>query len=80
MKELLSGFDEIFHRDPQTACFAPGRVNLIGEHTDYNGGHVFPCAINRGIYCAASRLFCCKDTILLIRERRIQCRQPNRQL
>ena len=61
MKELLSGFDDIFYRDPQTACFAPGRVNLIGEHTDYNGGYVFPCAINRGIYCAASRR---KDSIL----------------
>lgn len=51
MKQL---FENRFHRVPETICFAPGRVNLIGEHTDYNGGHVFPCAIHLGIRCAAA--------------------------
>lgn len=52
MKEqLLKKFAEVFG-DTQGAqvYFAPGRVNLIGEHTDYNGGHVFPCALTIGTY------------------------------
>ncbi len=39
-----------FRVEPKVAVFAPGRINLIGEHTDYNGGFVMPCAIDRGIW------------------------------
>lgn len=57
MKELiLNKFQEVFGGEGEAkAFFAPGRVNLIGEHTDYNGGHVFPCALTIGTYGAARR-------------------------
>ncbi|MBR3289250.1 MAG: galactokinase [Clostridia bacterium] len=48
-------FERLFGRSGQVGCFAPGRVNLIGEHTDYNGGHVLPCAIEQGIVGVAAR-------------------------
>ena len=57
MKEtVLKKFEEVF-RDSEGAkvFFAPGRVNLIGEHTDYNGGHVFPCALTIGTYMAVKK-------------------------
>ena len=52
MKEqLLKKFEEIYGtREDARVYFAPGRVNLIGEHTDYNGGHVLPCALTIGTY------------------------------
>ncbi len=55
MKEkLLKRFGEVFGSTESAAVyFAPGRVNLIGEHTDYNGGHVFPCALTIGTYAVA---------------------------
>ena len=53
-KELLGKFQEIFGVEG-TLYFAPGRVNLIGEHTDYNGGHVFPCALTIGTYGVARK-------------------------
>lgn len=57
MKDMiLKKFQEVFGDAEGVKCyFAPGRVNLIGEHTDYNGGHVFPCALTIGTYGAARR-------------------------
>lgn len=57
MKEkLLEKFREVFgDKDGVNVYFAPGRVNLIGEHTDYNGGHVFPSALTIGTYAAARK-------------------------
>ncbi len=55
MKEkLLEEFERVFGgTEDCRVFFAPGRVNLIGEHTDYNGGHVFPCALTIGTYGVA---------------------------
>lgn len=54
-QELLKSFKEVFGGREPELFFAPGRVNLIGEHTDYNGGHVFPCALTIGTYGAARK-------------------------
>jgi galactokinase len=52
--DVLNKFKELYGADGDIRVyFAPGRVNLIGEHTDYNGGHVFPCALTIGTYMAA---------------------------
>lgn len=57
MKEVvLQKFGELFGDSKGVEVyFAPGRVNLIGEHTDYNGGHVFPCALTIGTYAAVRK-------------------------
>ena len=57
MKEtLLKKFEELYgDADGVSIYFAPGRVNMIGEHTDYNGGHVFPCALTIGTSAAVKK-------------------------
>ena len=48
INNLEARFKEVFQSSSTTQYFSPGRVNLIGEHVDYNGGHVLPCAITQG--------------------------------
>ncbi len=55
-EKVLEKFQEIFGSEGEIGVyFAPGRVNMIGEHTDYNGGHVFPCALTIGTYGVARK-------------------------
>lgn len=53
--ELQEAFKKVFGEESNDLFFSPGRINLIGEHTDYNGGHVFPAAITLGTYGAARK-------------------------
>ena len=55
-QKIITKFEELFGNEGEIKTyFAPGRVNLIGEHTDYNGGHVFPCALTMGTYAVARK-------------------------
>ena len=56
LEELKEKFSAIFNSKSEKTFFAPGRVNLIGEHTDYNGGNVFPCAITQGTYALTRKI------------------------
>ncbi|WP_049508469.1 galactokinase [Streptococcus anginosus] len=55
IQQLRSNFATIFGAEADHTFFSPGRINLIGEHTDYNGGHVFPAAISLGTYGVARK-------------------------
>lgn len=52
--ELKSAYEAAYQKPATDIFFSPGRVNLIGEHTDYNGGFVFPCALSFGTYLLLS--------------------------
>ena len=54
-KKLQEEWERLFGKRDTRVYFAPGRVNLIGEHTDYNGGHVFPCALTIGTYAVVGK-------------------------
>ena len=54
IKGLIEDFKALYKYEGEVKVFfSPGRVNLIGEHTDYNGGFVFPCALDFGTYAVA---------------------------
>jgi len=55
MADIKEEFQKRFQKKPDYIFFSPGRVNLIGEHIDYNGGQVMPCAISLGTYLAISK-------------------------
>jgi len=55
-ESVVSAFRQACHHDAEAAAFAPGRVNLIGEHTDYNDGFVLPAAIDCGVALAGRRV------------------------
>jgi galactokinase len=63
---MTDGFAEAFGRAPDGVWRAPGRVNLIGEHTDYNDGFVLPFALSRGVSVAAARR---DDGVIEVRSR-----------
>lgn len=55
IQKMYKQFEQLFDVQADVAAFAPGRINLIGEHTDYNGGYVFPAAIELGTYGLVSK-------------------------
>jgi len=55
IQKLVQSHRQKFNAAPDKRVFAPGRVNFIGEHTDYNGGLVMPLALDKGVYAAVSK-------------------------
>ena len=55
IKKIKEDYDSIYKKQPQVIVRAPGRVNIIGEHTDYNYGYAMPAAINKYICISISK-------------------------
>ncbi|MGL4524030.1 MAG: galactokinase [Spirochaetia bacterium] len=55
LTKMQNSFRDLFGQAPEHTYFSPGRVNLIGEHIDYNGGRVLPCAIGEGTYACVAK-------------------------
>ena len=55
LTNIKKEFQNRFHKEAEDIFFCPGRINLIGEHIDYNGGSVMPCAISSGLYLAIAK-------------------------
>ena len=55
LEKVVEKFKETFQAEPQIIVRSPGRINLIGEHTDYNGGYVLPAAIDKSVYFAVGK-------------------------
>ena len=73
---LSQQFVEIYQKEALNAFFAPGRINLIGEHTDYNDGFVLPCAIDRHTVVAIGPSQDAAEHGKVGREDRIGCEWP----
>jgi len=65
IQEVTSEFINIFKKNP-LLIFSPGRINIIGEHTDYNGGYVFPAAVDKGIAAAIQKSDTGKSTAVAL--------------
>ena len=65
IQEVKSEFINIFKKNP-LLIFSPGRINIIGEHTDYNGGYVFPAAVDKGIAAAIQKSDTGKSTAVAL--------------
>ena len=65
IQEVKSEFINIFKKNP-LLIFSPGRINIIGEHTDYNGGYVFPAAVDKGIAAAIQKSDTSKSTAVAL--------------